>query len=523
LDNLKSYSNLLNLEISPEINNNYSLLEEPFSVPEVLEFITNTKPNLNAISPSKVLVSKELVCLNDVSSDIEESTITISSLSSEFDIRSSYATLENKFDIANSSDFQYLLNIFDLELLSLESYPDLSFSPFSKPILKVPESTNPIQMERIERESLKLKIRDKCVDGVAQIFKFKKWAYKRVQRPLNDFIRSKTGDRILKSPHLVSFKRKYGFESDLNFKDIKKERIESIVYRWRHYNKINFYADFDDSQTDEFLLLPRKFYKERFVPLPLKFCEIDFLSNKNYPVLNNALNESDPFLPQSDFMLRRSLKSETDPLSISLDFDKKFFEDRNNRARRSLRYYVNFPLINSNIQNERIRKRTNLPIFLLGPEILKSYGINTNDSCGYGLGYLRVGSQKIYMNPATGLFSYYKSIDNQIFNGDDKTTYFGIENNRGYYSDSKGTKYFYAGNYIEINSARSNRFKFMNSSPNGLPTDTRRNPYLHKSDFYLNPLYTSIKRQAGPWNDVGGLRRHKFSSLYPVSKKYSKE
>ena len=159
----------------------------------------------------------------------------------------------------------------------------------------------------------------------------------------------------------------------------------------------------------------------------------------------------------------------------------------------------------------------------MGPEILKSYGINTNDSCGYGLGYLRVGSQKIYMNPATGLFSYYKSIDNQIFNGDDKTTYFGIENNRGYYSDSKGTKYFYAGNYIEINSARSNRFKFMNSSPNGLPTDTRRNPYLHKSDFYLNPLYTSIKRQAGPWKDVGGLRRHKFSSLYPVSKKYSKE
>ena len=65
MDNLKSYSNLLNLEISPEINNNYSLLEEPFSVPEVLEFITNTKPNLNAISPSKVLVSKELVCLND--------------------------------------------------------------------------------------------------------------------------------------------------------------------------------------------------------------------------------------------------------------------------------------------------------------------------------------------------------------------------------------------------------------------------------------------------------------------------
>ena len=63
----------------------------------------------------------------------------------------------------------------------------------------------------------------------------------------------------------------------------------------------------------------------------------------------------------------------------------------------------------------------------------------------------------------------------------------------------------------------------MNSSPNGLPTDTRRNPYFHKSDFYLNPLYTSIKRQAGPWKDVGGLRRHKFSSLYPVSKKYSKE
>lgn len=506
----------MNLEISTEINNNNSLLEEPFSRPKALEFVNMTNPNEKDTSLSKIEVSKELVCLNDV----EESNTTISSLSPESDIRPSYAILENKLDITDSFDFQYLLNIFDLELLSLETYPDLSFNPFSKPTFKFPKSTTPV---RIERETLKLKIRDKCVDGVTQIFKFKKWAYKKVQRPLNDFIRAKTGDRILKAPHLVPFKRKYGFESDLNVKDIKKERIESILYRWRHYNKINFHEDFDDSQTDDFSLLPKKFYKERFIPLPLKFCEMDFLSNKNYPVLNNALNESDPFLPQSDFMLRRSLKSEMDPLSIGVDFDKKFFEDRNKRARRSLRYYVNYPLINSNIQNERIRKRTNLPIFLLGPEILKSYGINTHDTCGYGLGYLKVGSQKMYMNPATGLFSYYTNMYNQIFNGDDKTTYFGIENNRGYYSDSNGTKYFYAGNYTEINSVRSNRFKFMKSSPNGLPSDTRRNPYFHRKDFYSNPLYTSTKRQAGPWKDVCGPRRHKFSSLYPVSKKSPKE
>ena len=97
----------MNLEISTEINNNNSLLEEPFSRPKALEFVNMTNPNEKDTSLSKIEVSKELVCLNDV----EESNTTISSLSPESDIRPSYAILENKLDITDSFDFQYLLNI----------------------------------------------------------------------------------------------------------------------------------------------------------------------------------------------------------------------------------------------------------------------------------------------------------------------------------------------------------------------------------------------------------------------------
>ena len=73
---------------------------------------------------------------------------------------------------------------------------------------------------------------------------FKKWAYTKVQRPVNDYVRAKTGERIFKSPHLIPFKRKYGFEIEPTLSDIKKEQIESVVYRWRHYNKIDFHEEF---------------------------------------------------------------------------------------------------------------------------------------------------------------------------------------------------------------------------------------------------------------------------------------
>mgnify|MGYP007000340499 len=85
-------------------------------------------------------------------------------------------------------------------------------------------------------------------------------------------------------------------------------------------------------------------------------------------------------------------------------------------------------------------------------------------------------------------FSYFVSSDNHLFNGNDKMTYFGVENNCGYYSDDNNIKYFYRGNYVELNSPFP---RYWGRSPNGLPA-VRRNPYYHENDFYINPSYTSI-------------------------------
>ena len=52
----------------------------------------------------------------------------------------------------------------------------------------------------------KRQIRDACVDGISKFFRFKKWMHKNVQRPLTNYIRSKTGDLFLVSPHLQPFK-----------------------------------------------------------------------------------------------------------------------------------------------------------------------------------------------------------------------------------------------------------------------------------------------------------------------------
>ena len=42
-------------------------------------------------------------------------------------------------------------------------------------------------------------------------------------------------------------------------------------------------------------------------------------------------------------------------------------------------------------------------------------------------------------------------------------------------------------------------------------------PYV-KNDFYINPSYTSIKNQAGPWKDVRASHRKRFSHLYTITK-----
>ena len=80
-------------------------------------------------------------------------------------------------------------------------------------------------------------------------------------------------------------------------------------------------------------------------------------------------------------------------------------------------------------------------------------------------GYLKVDLQKMYIDPTTGLFSYFVNSDNHLFNGNDKMTYFGVENNCGYYSDDNNIKYFYLGNYVELNSPFP---RYWNRLPNGL-------------------------------------------------------
>ena len=509
-DTLESYANLLNLEISPETRRGYRSFERQYRLSTSTQLANASQSYFedanNFIGNSSVLESSIPFRLGKICSNLE-ANISNPEVSYQKEDNSSLLDELDALCIippnpTNNPNFDFLVS----QHSSLVKSPNLQFSLSNKPI-------------QIKRDSLKLTIRDKCVDGVSQFFKFKKWAYTKVQRPVNDYVRAKTGERIFKSPHLIPFKRKYGFEIEPTLSDIKKEQIESVVYRWRHYNKIDFHEefDFDSSQYTDLLstsIIPQKFYKERFVPLPLKFVKNDFLDSNDYQILDSSLAMNNPFLPQSDSTLRLTLDDSIDPLSVALDFDKKFLADRNSKACKSIRYYVNYPLINSNIQKERIRKKMKLPVFLLGPEILKGQGIHSNNSCGYGLGYLKVDSQKMYINPTTGLFSYFVSSDNHLFNGNDKMTYFGVENNCGYYSDDNNIKYFYRGNYVELNSPFP---RYWGRSPNGLPA-VRRNPYYHENDFYINPSYTSIKNQAGPWKDVRASHRKRFSHLYTITK-----
>ena len=361
--------------------------------------------------------------------------------------------------------------------------------------------------------SLKLQMRDKCVDGVAQFFKFKKWAYKQVQKPVNTFIREKTGEHLLKSPHLSSFSRKYGFEFEPSLDDIKKERIESPVYRWQQYNRVKFYQNSENK-----FLSSSEIIKEYFNPLPFKFLKSSFeqLAEDLRFISTPIFDPFDLLMPQSYSNLRSSLNESSDLMLMATEFDKKFLEERNAYAYRSLRYYVNYPFINSKIQNDRIYKQGKLPNFLFGPEILKKQGLDLGYTCGYGLGYCKLNSQKIYINPTTGLLSYFMNTSNQLFNGDDQTTYFGVENNIGYYTDKSGIKYFYMGNYLD--SADTLPMNFCTMSPDGRPV-MRSNSYYHKKGFYYNPFYVKVKEQAGPWKDIRASVRYKLDNLYNIERK----
>jgi hypothetical protein len=392
----------------------------------------------------------------------------------------------------------------------------------------------------------KRQVRDACVDGIAQFFRFKKWMHKNVQRPLTNFIRSKTGDFFLKSPHLGPFRRKYGFD---NFSKhftpvkIKYDRIESIQYRWQHYNKVEFNSDPNfllkqclDNFDDTAIVLSQS----NFVPLPLKFNEPEFsTANLIYPrrrrrrrigFLQMWRNRKKSFnklgfeplemlIPQSlDSSIPKGKKT-TNPeifvISRILNYERKYMRIRNRKASRSWRYKIFYHRVAQEIMDETKLNSNNTipPTFYAGPLFLKEKGISVHGTCGYGLGYFEKLGHKFYINPVTGLVSIYQNSAGENFYGDDETTYFGVSAGRGYYSDKTGVKYFYVENYDDA------QFAYMSGefSPH-LPIQSRKNPFYWKREYYYNPEYIKLKKISGPWLDIRGNVRNQFQDFYEIKK-----
>ena len=138
------------------------------------------------------------------------------------------------------------------------------------------------------------------------------------------------------------------------------------------------------------------------------------------------------------------------------------------------------------------------------------------NSCGYGLSYLKNNGQKFYINPSTGLISYYTNNKNENFHGDDSTTVYGVFEGRGYYTDKKGIKYFYKENYKQFYNFSKNISSQI--SPNGFPK-MRNNPYFYKREFYFDKEYPQIKKMAGLWKDLRASKRDDNRYLFNLKKK----
>lgn len=388
----------------------------------------------------------------------------------------------------------------------------------------------------------KRQVRDACVDGISKFFSFKRWVHQNVQRPLTNFIRSKTGDLILASPHLKPFNRKYGFvnfDSHFSPSEVKYDRSESLYYRWQHYNKIEYNPSSDFLLTQSFDqahdTVPRPLCllaELDFVPLGLRFKESEFIpENLLLPNLRHTyrsrkirhhrlgFNSLDTFLPQSSGLNLPSGDKTTNPetfvFSRILNYDRKYLRIRNAKACRSWRYKIFYHRIEKEILSETMASsNTEIPPTLyIGPLFLKEKGISVNGSCGYGLGYLKRGSNKFYMNPVTGLISIYQNSFNENFNGDDQTTYFGVSNGRGYYTDKNAIKYFYVDNYDD------SIFKHTHNelSP-PISIQSRKNPFYWKREYYADLNYLKFKKLSGPWRDIRGSVRHSFKDLYDIKR-----
>lgn len=385
----------------------------------------------------------------------------------------------------------------------------------------------------------KREVRDACVDGIAKFFKFKRWMHKNVQRPLGNFIRSKTGNLLLDPPHLHSFNRKNGFKNFYKHftpRLIKYDRFESMQYRWQHYNKLCFNSD-DlfllkqalDNPSDQLIISQQS----DFVPLPLKFEEADFnwpnlvrsdaekrkRKRKDLRLNKRGFESVDILIPQSLALNipkgKKTFDSEAFIFSQILNYDKKYLALRNQKASRSWRYYIFYNRIKQEILDKtKLKSDHSLPPFLFtGPLMLEEKGINVCGTCGYGLGYIRKGPYKFYINPVTGLISLYQNSRYENFYGDDETTYFGVFKGHGYYSDKTGIKYFYRDNYDdELWTYIIGEFYLR------FPIESRKNPFYWKKEYFMDTKYLKIKKISGPWHDIRESVRDQFKHLYEIDK-----
>jgi len=430
------------------------------------------------------------------------------------------------FPVLASSDFSFLLLKSDKPLCLSEHASRTN--QFYDSIAKL-EKSKMIKRKfslRNIRVPTKRELRDSVVDSITVFFKFKKWTKDNVQRPLGNLIRNTTGNLLLNPPHFFPFQRKFGsieLTKKFSSSKIKYDLNESIAYRWVYYNKLSF---LEGMKLEDFIASNKNsdFF---YTPLPFNFETSDFKDTNNLFLkyrtkkeknLIIGLNSKEILLPQSLTALTqrgisKELLTESQIFDLVKSYDKEYLNERNEKAAKSVRYFINVSNIQEEIINSRkiFNDKKKLPSFFLGPELLSNLAPleNIPHTCGYGLGYFNISNKKIYINPTTGLLSIYKDSNNQSFIGNDKTTFYGVKNGKGYYSDDSGIKYYYSHNY---------EFDFLRSKSNKDFPKSRLNPDSFTKEFYSNLTYLSNKEKSGPWVDVRRNVRHSDSIFYPISK-----
>lgn len=430
------------------------------------------------------------------------------------------------FPVLASSDFSFLL---------LKSYKPLCLSKHASRTNQFYDSLSKLEKSKLIKRKFSLRnirvptkreLRDSVVDSITVFFKFKKWTKDNVQRPLGNLIRNTTGNLLLNPPHFFPFQRKFGsieLTKKFSSSKIKYDLNESIAYRWIYYNKLSF---LEGMKLEDFIASNKNsdFF---YTPLPFNFETSDFKDTNNLFLkyrtkkeknLIIGLNSKEILLPQSLTALTqrgisKELLTESQIFDLVKSYDKEYLNERNEKAAKSIRYFINVSNIQEEIINSRkvFNDKKKLPSFFLGPELLSNLAPleNIPHTCGYGLGYFNISNKKIYINPTTGLLSIYKDSNNESFSGNDKTTFYGVKNGKGYYSDDSGIKYYYSHNY---------EFDFLRSKSNKDFPKSRLNPDSFTKEFYSNLTYLSNKEKSGPWVDVRRNVRHSDSKFYPISK-----